>query len=139
MTAFVPTKIALKIRGVGRLSLLVFIILFSSHTLACDSKDKKSTNCAPEAIDKKKNKTVEWGDWGNSKYGVGVRGTLEKELNELDKSNLLRDASGVAPLAKIKKEQGQPKVRTKDIRKMMEQIKAMEKKLKRELDNDSEF
>jgi hypothetical protein len=116
---------------------LVFLVPSASAT-------QDVTKVKTQMLDEKKEKTtdniVEWGSWGNTEYGVGVRGKLEEELNKLDRSNLLEDPSGVSSLdskssIKNKKNLSQPK----NIKKMMEQLKAMEKKLRRELDNDSEI
>ena len=98
-----------------------------------DSKSKKNGD-SESAID--------WGDWGadknfeNKDFGVGIQGTIEAELSRLDKSNLLQNATGVAT---SKNKNGDANKKPKDLKKTMAELEAMEAKVKKEIEDDSEF
>lgn len=74
-------------------------------------------------------------------YGVGIQGTIENKLSELDKSSLLENADGVA----VKQNQHQSDVKppspkpTKDIKRMMQAIQQMEAEVEKEINDDAEF
>lgn len=77
---------------------------------------------------------------GSQKWGVGIQGTIENQLSELDKSSLLNNANGVA----VQQQSGNngapttPKP-TKDIKRMMQALQQMEAEVEKELNNDAEF
>jgi len=77
---------------------------------------------------------------GSQKWGVGIQGTIENQLSELDKSSLLNNANGVA----VQQQSGNngapttPKP-TKDIKRMMQALQQMEAEVEKEINNDAEF
>ena len=94
------------------------------------------------AVDDKDNQTIDWGDWAlapNTQYGVGIQGEIEAEINLLDQSNLLENATGVATTPKDSNNQQGKKLTTKDLKKMMAELEAMEAKVKKEIEDDTEF
>jgi|GEM_PF-4964906 len=76
----------------------------------------------------------------SQKWGVGIQGTIENQLSELDKSSLLNNANGVA----VQQQSGNngapttPKP-TKDIKRMMQALQQMEAEVEKEINNDAEF
>ena len=119
------------------ISLVFFVFVASASKAPEKENDEKSQN---NEKNKSSGKSIDWGGWESAEYGVGVRGALQKELNQLDKSNLLKDATGVALGSAKRKGDKKNKIKKpKDIRKTIEQLKAKEEKLRRELKNDSEF
>lgn len=76
----------------------------------------------------------------SQQWGVGIQGTIENQLSELDKSSLLNNANGVA----VQQQSGNngapttPKP-TKDIKRMMQALQQMEAEVEKEINNDAEF
>ena len=84
---------------------------------------------------------IDWGDWDQKykpqhRYRVGVKGKLQDAISELDKSNLLDDTSGVT---KTKPLQGQSSKKSKDIKKMKEELRALERKVIQEIESDGDY
>ena len=93
---------------------------------------------------------IDWGAWNSDPTnsqdsvspklktsGVGIRGNIEAELSLIDKSNLLNNASAVATKPKNNNTGRQKKSR--DLKKAMAELEAMEAKVKKEIEDDSEF
>lgn len=87
-----------------------------------------------------KNTDIDWGDWNlkpSSQFGVGIQGNIEAEINLLDKSSLIENATGVA--TKNTPANLANKTKSKDLKKMMAELEAMEAKVKKEIEDDTEF
>ncbi|MBE1300293.1 MAG: hypothetical protein GJ680_10365 [Alteromonadaceae bacterium] len=87
-----------------------------------------------------KNTGIDWGDWNlkpSSQFGVGIQGNIEAEINLLDKSSLIENATGVA--TKNTPANLANKTKSKDLKKMMAELEAMEAKVKKEIEDDTEF
>jgi len=87
---------------------------------------------------------IEWGEWNKKtdsppKYGVGIVGTIESELSQLDKSDLLNNATGVATTKLNNQKDTKQLTKAKDIKNMMKELEAIEAELKKELSDDTEF
>lgn len=104
---------------------------------ASKSSDSSDSTDADESID--------WGDWDTelapaqtqTGFGVGIQGKIESELSRIDKSNLLQNASGVAT-TKNSNDTGISK-KPRDLKKTMAELEALEAKVKKEIEDDSEF
>lgn len=84
---------------------------------------------------------IDWGEWdttptSNPQYGVGIKGKTEWLINQLDKSDLVTNADGVTTQ---KRDHKQQQTQPKNISEMMAELRAMEKKLKKEVEDDTEF
>ncbi len=87
-------------------------------------------------------KAIDWGGWNlksSAKFGVGIQGDIEAQINLLDQSNLLDDATGVATRKKAENLAQDKQTKVPDLKKMMAELEAMEAKVKKEIDDDSEF
>lgn len=85
---------------------------------------------------------IDWGTWNltpTTQFGVGIKGDIEAELSSLDKSNLIDNASGVATTENTNNNSRDKKTKTKDLKSMMAELEAMEAKVKKEIDDDTEF
>lgn len=85
--------------------------------------------------------SIDWGDWNtklpsDQRYGVGIEGRVERLINQLDKSDLVSNADGVET---FKREDSKPGSQPKNISEMMAELRAMEQKLKKEVEDDTEF
>lgn len=81
---------------------------------------------------------LDWGDWQHKfkpqkRYEVGIKKKLQNAINALDKSNLTNDSDGVqvSPTNRPNK----PK-KVLDIKKMKAELKALEKKVEQEIEDD---
>lgn len=86
-------------------------------------------------------RAIDWGDWDKKfqpqqRYGVGIKGKLQNAISELDKSNLLNDTSGVLSTPKDGIENNNKR---KDIKKMKQELKALEEKVKQEIESDEDY
>ena len=84
---------------------------------------------------------IDWGDWDKKfqpqqRYGVGIKGKLQNAISELDKSNLLNDTSGVSSTPKTPTDKNKKR---KDIKKMKQELKALEEKVKQEIESDEDY
>lgn len=85
---------------------------------------------------------IDWGDWllpTNQQFGVGIQGNIEAQMNVLDQSNLLDNATGVATTNKDDNNHKDKKQKARDLKQMMAELEAMEAKVKKEIDDDTEF
>lgn len=108
-------------------------------------KDDSNKKVSDTSANFEKKPEIDWGDWNtelttpipNKKFGVGIKGKLEAELSTLDKSNLLENPTGVSAKEKAKGT-GKGKIQT-DLKKTMAELEALEAKVKKEIEDDSEF
>ena len=124
-------------------SFLLLLVIFSSFVAAQEpiTPPKESTNTGQKSGASKSNK-LDWGDWNKEfkpqqRYGVGIKGDLQSAISEMDKSNLISDSSGVkvsSSLQKTKKENS-----AINIKKMKAELKALEKKVEQEINNDIDY
>ncbi|WP_338290758.1 hypothetical protein [Planctobacterium marinum] len=88
------------------------------------------------------NQNIDWGEWALSplpEYGVGIRGELEAQINQMDQSNLLDNANGVITTPQDKSKSDGTTLSMQDLKKMMAELEAMEAKVKEEIEDDTEF
>ena len=115
---------------------MLFLFVFSVHASNVPSDAEKPS----EKTLKTSKKQIDWGDWNKKfkpqqRYGVGIKGRLQDAISELDKSNLLDDASGVKPTKSKKK----IIKHTKNIKKMKQELRALEEKVKQEIEGDEDY
>ncbi|WP_372769474.1 hypothetical protein [Pseudoalteromonas sp.] len=107
-----------------------------------DMSKPKTSPVDKVAKDEKINKnTIDWGDWDKKfqpqqRYGVGIKGQLQNAISELDKSNLLNDTSGVPNTSQLSVDK---KMKRKDIKKMKQELRALEEKVKQEIENNEDY
>ncbi len=128
------------INSILKLVLLFFTIVYAMPSFA-DTTPETPEQTATKEVKEKKLAVDQWDDWNNKpsspKYGVGIQGNLESQLNQLDKSSLLDKANGVTAKKSTKKNNN--KMKPKNIKQMMAELKAMEAEVKQELNNETEF
>ena len=129
---------------VSRISLLL-VIVFSGFVSAQEPTTPPPKDKKPEqTVASGKSNTLDWGDWNKKfkpqqRYGVGIKGELQSAISTMDKSNLISDSSGV------KVSTSQSKIKTKkdnsaiNIKKMKAELKALEKKVEQEINNDIDY
>ena len=106
------------------------------------SNQSKPTQQAQVAETQSSEPEIDWGMWAEApqkQYGVGIQGDIENQINLLDKSNLLDNATGVEVKTKAVDPQPQKAKKTKNLQQMMAELKAMEAKLEKEIENETEF
>lgn len=111
-----------------------------NHQGSVKNNQTQQTNAQQDNITNSKNADIDWGDWNlkpTSQFGVGVQGNIEAEINLLDKSSLIENATGVA--TKNTPANLANKTKSKDLKKMMAELEAMEAKVKKEIEDDTEF
>ena len=133
---------------VSRIPLLLLVVFSGSIVTAQEPttppQKNKTNEQKPTPVGKKQSSTLDWGDWDKKfepqqRYGVGIKGKLQSAISEMDKSNLISDSSGV------KVSQSQSKIKTKkensaiNIKKMKAELKALEKKVEQEINNDIDY
>lgn len=124
---------------------LLLLIVFSGLVAAQEpvTAPNKDVSTKQKSASSKAN-TLDWGDWNKKfkpqqRYGVGIKGELQSAISTMDKSNLINDSSGV------KVSPSQPAVKTKkeasaiNIKKMKAELKALEKKVEQEINNDIDY
>ena len=127
--------------------ILIFLLLVLTTTYASaqTNKVKKTEDLIspPTKSQYRKKLEIEWGDWNqintSTKYGVGIKGVIESELSQLDKSSLLNNATGVAVSTVPIRSQLRKPSKPKDIKKMIEELELLEAELTKELNDDTEF
>jgi len=128
------------LRQQGMLLSVGFMLCTAFAVQAEQGKSSKANSLLSETNEQQIKADIEWGNWDAvkaplSRYGVGISGKVEAELNRLDRSNLLDNADGVEVQNKKPKRASKPK----DIRQMMAEMEAMEAEIKQEMNNESEF
>ena len=124
------------------LTALVWVPHIAAQTTDGQAADNKDAT-AQKAKDKPPEK-IDWGEWDSAQmpkqaYGVGIEGKIEAEISKLDQSNLLDNADGVAAKSKGANPNELLPPKVKNLKKMMEELEAMESKVKQEIDDESEF
>ncbi|MDE3273541.1 hypothetical protein [Pseudoalteromonas sp. G4] len=99
------------------------------------------TNVFAQQTDTQKTTAIDWGDWDKKlqpqeRYGVGIKGQLQNAISELDKSNLLKDSSGVSNTSQVSDNKN---IKRKDIKKMKQELRALEEKVKQEIENNEDY
>lgn len=122
-----------------------YIICFLAVTnvFAQQTDTKKTTPPPPKnkALKDENKQAIDWGDWDKKlqpqqRYGVGIKGQLQNAISELDKSNLLKDSSGVSNTSEVSDNK---KIKRKDIKKMKQELRALEEKVKQEIENNEDY
>lgn len=123
-----------------KLPIIILLLILCPSLAWGQTTEKKPTNKAVNKQPKQnKDKQLDWGDWDQKfkpqqRYGVGIKGKLQSAISTMDKSNLLQDATGVKVTdAKAVKNKTNSAL---DIKKMKQELKALEKKVEHEIDND---
>ena len=125
--------------------LFCIVCLFCLTDAVAQSSDANTTKLAPinKALkDQKTNKSnIDWGDWDKKfqpqqRYGVGIKGQLQNAISELDKSNLLNDSSGVSNTSQSAQNKN---AKRKDIKKMKQELRALEEKVKQEIEHNEDY
>lgn len=124
--------------------LLTLIFLLVLPPAMADTGKTQPEKKPPKQVENKAEKNQEqldWGDWEQKfkpqqRYGVGIKGKVQNAINAMDKSNLINDSNGVqtSPASKQKKSN-----KTLNIKKMKAELKALEKKVEQEIDDDIDY
>ena len=125
--------------------LFCIVCLFWLTDVEAQSSDTNTTKSAPinKALKgQKTNKSnIDWGGWDKKfqpqqRYGVGIKGQLQNAISELDKSNLLNDSSGVSNTSQSTQNKN---AKRKDIKKMKQELRALEEKVKQEIEDNEDY
>lgn len=122
----------------------LFCLLNASSLFAAQPPKKEPENSPSNKALKPQSDSknaIDWGDWDKKfqpqqRYGVGIKGKLQNAISELDKSNLLNDTSGVSSTPKTPTDKNKKR---KDIKKMKQELKALEEKVKQEIESDEDY
>lgn len=124
---------------------LFYIICFLVVTnVLAQQADRQKTMPPPpknKALKEENKQAIDWGDWDKKlqpqeRYGVGIKGQLQNAISELDKSNLLKDSSGVSNTSQVSDNKN---IKRKDIKKMKQELRALEEKVKQEIENNEDY
>lgn len=131
----------MKIRILTILLLLSCLLINSAFAKNSEPPPKQAKQKPPTEKPAQKKPELDWGDWEQKfkpqqRYGVGIKGKLQSAISELDKSNLLNDSNGVQVTPADK---SQKPTKTLDIKKMKAELKALEKKVEQEIDDDIDY
>jgi len=127
-------------------SILLFTFLgwlIIPQALALEDNQTPKKGVTPKTSNTKKPKSnMDWGDWDQKfkpqqRYGVGIKGELQSAISEMDKSNLINDSGGVkvSPTSQSNKKEKA----ALNIKKMKAELKALEKKVEHEIDDDNDY
>lgn len=123
---------------------LLLLVVFSCSIAAQEPTKPPEKGASTVNTASKKANTLDWGDWNKKfkpqqRYGVGIKGKLQSAISEMDKSNLISDSTGV----KVSPSQSQIKTKKENsainIKKMKAELKALEKKVEQEINNDIDY
>lgn len=138
-------------KGLNVLLMIFSASALSSHIAFAQQTKKQVQKESPEkrtvsSVEKKQvdKESIEWGEWGvaakkKNPYGVGIQGSIESQLSQLDKSNLLDNADGVASKKTNTEKKHVTQKKTRDIKRMMRELEIMEAEVKKEINDETEF